>query len=36
MILENVQFRLKEGQAREKCMGDAHIDFLGKPIEDGR
>jgi len=25
---------LKEGQARQKWMGNAHTDFLGKPMED--
>jgi hypothetical protein len=30
------QFRLKEWRARQKCMGNANIDFLGKPMEDGR
>jgi hypothetical protein len=31
ILRKNEQFILKEQQARQKCMGNAHIDFLRKP-----
>jgi hypothetical protein len=31
ILRKNEQFILKEDQARQKYMGNTHIDFLGKP-----